>query len=80
MENNKLIVKNLDGKELTIEVIDIIEDSETGKQFICYTTDELDDVFVSSLEETDDTFTLGEVTEEERNIIEVLMNQNIEGE
>ena len=56
MENSKLKVKNLDGKEISIDVIDIIENQENGKQYICYSIDSLDDVFVSSLEENDNTF------------------------
>lgn len=80
MEDNKLMVKNLNGEEISIDVIDIIEDQETGKQYICYSIDSLDDVFVSSLEETDNTFSLGEVTEEERTLVEELMNMNFEGE
>ena len=80
MENSKLKVKNLDGKEISIDVIDIIENQENGKQYICYSIDSLDDVFVSSLEENDNTFLLGEVTEEERSLVEELMNMNFEGE
>lgn len=80
MENNKLKVKNLDGNEIEINVIDIIEDQESGKQFICYTIESLEDVFVSSLEETETTFSLGEVTEEERNLVEQFMNMSAEGE
>lgn len=80
MEANKLKVKNLDGKEISIDVIDIIENQENGKQYICYSIDSLDDVFVSSLEETESTFSLGEVTEEERALVEEVMNKNFSGE
>lgn len=78
MEENKLVVKNLDGEEITITVIDIIEDEESQKQYICYTVDGLSEgeALVSSLEETDSSFSLGEVTDEERIQIEELMNQD----
>lgn len=79
MEDNKLKVKNLDGNEITIDVIDIIEDRETGKQYICYTIESLDDVYVSILEEKENTFSLGEITEEERTLVEQFMNMNFEG-
>lgn len=80
MENSKLKVKNLDGDEIEIDVIDIIENQDDNKQYICYTTDDSEDVYVSILEETDDSFTLSEITEEERILVEEYMNMNVEGE
>lgn len=78
MEENKLVVKNLEGEEITITVVDIIEDEETKKQFICYRVDGLgeDELLVSTLEENESSYNLGEVTDEERAQIEELMNQN----
>jgi len=77
MEENKLVVKNMDGNDITINVIDILENTETNKQFICYTIEGISgtDAFISTLEEKEDSYSLGEVTEEERNEIEELMNQ-----
>ena len=77
MEERKLVVKNMDGEDVTINVIDILENSETKKQFICYTIEGVseDDVFISTLEEKDDSFNLGEVTDEEKKEIEEIMNQ-----
>jgi hypothetical protein len=77
MEENKLVVKNMDGNDITINVIDILENTETNKQFICYTIEGLSetDAFISTLEEKEDSYSLGEVTEEEKNEIEELMNQ-----
>ena len=77
---SKLKVKNLDGDEIEIDVIDIIENQDDNKQYICYTTDDSEDVYVSILEETDDSFTLSEITEEERILVEEYMNMNVEGE
>lgn len=76
MEENKLTVKNLDGNDIVINVIDIIENKETEKKFICYNIENLNEIFVSSLEETEDSFSLGEVTDEEREIIEDIMSKN----
>lgn len=80
MENSKLKVKNLNGDDIEIDVIDIIEDQDNNKQYICYTTDDSEDVYVSCLEETEDSFSLTEITEEERSLIEEYMNMDIEGE
>ena len=41
-----LVVKGLDGKDITLFVIDIIEDTMTNKQYMYYTIDGNDDVFV----------------------------------
>ena len=76
MKDNRLNVKNLDGNDITINVIDIIENKETGKKFICYNIENLDEVFVSSLEESEDSFQLGKVSDEEKNIIEEIMSEN----
>ena len=75
VEDNRLTVKNLDGKDITISVIDVIENTDNGKKFICYNIENLNDVFVSSLEESNDSFSLGEVTEEEKKIIEEMLSQ-----
>lgn len=77
--DNSLIVKNMDGTEIKINVLDVVENSETNKKFICYTIENLSGRFVSSLEETEDSFSLGEVTEEERDEIEdLIMNREEE--
>ena len=77
MEERKLVVKNLDGNDITLNVIDILENTDPNKQFICYTIEGLsdDEVFISSLEENENQFTLGEVTDEEKNEIEEMLNQ-----
>jgi len=76
MEENKLVVKNMDGNEITINVIDILENTDNNKQFICYTIEGIDgETFISTLDEKEDSYSLGDVTEEEKNEIEELMNQ-----
>lgn len=76
--NNTLVVKNLDGREITINVIDIIEDTEKNKQFICYTIGDMEEVFISNLVETADSVSLETVTEEERKEIEAVLAEDIE--
>ena len=64
-----LVVKGLDGKHITLFVIDIIEDTMTNKQYMYYTIDGNDDVFVSGLVENNGTYSLEQVSEEEKNIL-----------
>jgi DNA-binding ferritin-like protein (Dps family) len=78
--NNALVVKNKDGKEITINVIDIIEDTEKNKQFICYTIGDMEEEFISKLVETEDSVSLETVTEEERKEVEAVLGQDVEGE
>ena len=76
--DNTLVVKNLDGKEITINVIDIIEDTEKNKQFICYTIGDMEEIFISNLVETEDSASLDIVTDEERQEIEAVLSQDLE--
>lgn len=78
--NNTLVVKNIQGKEIEINVIDIIEDTELDKSYICYTTSEDDIVFISRLVETEDSYSLEDITEEEKKNIEAVMNEDVDGE
>ncbi len=78
--NNTLVVKNMDGKDIKINVIDIIEDTELNKEYICYSIGDMDNVFVSRLVRNDTGYQLETVTLEEKNNIEQVMNQNIAGE
>ena len=64
-----LVVKGLDGNDITLFVIDIIEDTMTNKQYMYYTIDGNDDVFVSGLVENNGTYSLEKVSEEEKNIL-----------
>ncbi len=75
--NNSLTVRNLDGKKITIDVIDIIEDKETQKNYICYTIKGLEDVFISLLGYSNDNYTINTVTEEEKNNIEQVLIANM---
>ncbi len=73
----KLVVKNLDGNDIEITVIDIIENQETNKEYICYKLDGVEEVFVSSLLETENGFNLNEVSDSEREMIEQYINESM---
>lgn len=82
MENDdtKLNV-SLNGKDITIDVIDIIEAQEFGKEFIVYTIDGLDEseIFASILNEKEDSYSLDTIESEEElnyvnNAIKSLVN------
>ena len=73
---NTLVVKNMDGQDIRINVIDIIEDTELNKEYICYTIEDMEDVYISLIEnETDDSYSLGAITEEEKAAIEQVLAQ-----
>ena len=76
--DDKLVIKNLDGADLTIEVIDILKDEEEEKEFIVYKLPDTDNVYVSRLVTKEDSYTLESVTEEEKKAIEEHFNS--EGE
>ena len=70
--NNTLVVKNADGNELTINVIDIVEETTNNKQYICYTIGDMPDVLI----ENDESYTLEKVTEEERAAVEAILSED----
>lgn len=70
---NTLVVKNDEGQEITIEVLDIIEDTKTDKSYICYSLVDDEIVFISRLIEDEDSFSLEDVTEEEKKMVETIM-------
>ena len=74
---NALVVKNQDGKEVTVNVIDIIEDTVNNKQYVCYNFTEMDGVFISRLVETEEGYSLETVTEEERDAVESSLAQTV---
>lgn len=62
--SNKLTVKAENGKDVTINVLDIINSEEFGKTFMIYNIDGRDDVvFASILNENDDDFSLDTITD-----------------
>lgn len=63
--DNRLIVKNAEGKEETVQVIDIVTDNETGKKYLFYNLMESDDIYTSILRETEGAFVLESITDDE---------------
>ncbi len=74
---NTLLVKNTDGRQINIDVIDIIEDTVDGQQYVCYTIADMDKVFVSHLILKDNNYILETVTDEKRKQIEEVLSQNM---
>jgi len=80
--NDQLVIKNHEGKDQLINVMDIVLDNETGKKYIFYTMDELDDVYAAILIENENSFIIQAITDEEELALveEILKNQvTIEG-
>lgn len=76
--NNKLEVQNVDGQKVVIEVIDIIENTTNNKQYICYSFNGMEEVFVSALVEKDDSYSLEMISEEEKKAVEQELTKNVE--
>lgn len=78
MEDNKLVVKNLSGEDITINVVDIISNDE-GKKYICYTLEEYSDIFISLLNVSEDSYSLDTITDEERQAVEEVLKETLGG-
>lgn len=64
MEENKLIVK-LNDKDVEINVIDIIDNLDENKKYMVYYVEGYDeDFYISILEETENSYTLKQITDE----------------
>lgn len=63
MEEDILTVK-INDKEVKIEVLDIIENEDNNKEYIIYSPEGTEDVYMSILEETEDTYTLKTIEDE----------------
>ena len=72
----ELVIKNLDGNDLNISVFDIIKDTENNNEYLCYTLENDENAYVSRLIESDNSFSLENVTEEEKSIIDEIINRN----
>lgn len=76
--DNQLVVKNAEGKDETIQVIDIITDNETGKKYLFYTLLASDDVYASILRETEGAFVLESITDDsEWELVEEILKSQI---
>lgn len=75
---NKLIVKNSEGKDQTINVIDIVTDSQTEKKYLFYTTGEDEEVYASILKEKDSAYFLEAITDEsEWELVEEILKSEV---
>ena len=63
--DEKLNVTGPNGEELIIDVIDILEDEETGKSYIAYNIDGSDDSFISILNEQENSYSLEMIYDDE---------------
>lgn len=80
---NRLVVKNKDGKDETIEVVDIILDNETGKKYMFYHLLDDEGIYASILKESETSYFLETITDEnEWALVEELLKNEvpIEGE
>ena len=75
---NILKVKNVNGEDININVIDIIEDTLINKEYICYHVNGIEGIFVSGLIKKENGYSLESVTEEERQNIEQVLAQDVE--
>jgi hypothetical protein len=79
---NELVVKNHEGKDQVVNVIDIILDNETGKKYLFYNLPDSEEIYPSILLESETSFVLQAITEESEFelVEEILKNQiQIEG-
>ena len=77
--DNRLVIKNLNGEDLTIEVIDILEDTELNREYICYKLPDMNELYVSRLIRDENTYRLESISEEEKKSIEEELKHNLEG-
>lgn len=78
--DNTLVIKNLDGEDLTIEVVDILEEEDTNKEYICYKLPDMDEIYVSRLVTKEESYTLESVTQEEKEAIEEQLSKQLNSE
>ena len=78
--STKLTVK-LNDKDVLIDVVDIIESEDYNKEYIVYTIDgmEEDQVFVSILNESEETYSLDTIEDDEEfnHVNELLLSQTL---
>ncbi len=79
-EDNRLVVKNMDGADITINVLNILENKNDNSEYICYAIDGMEDVFVSRLIESENSFSLEAISDEEKAAIENIMSKDLDGE
>lgn len=56
--NNELVVTDESGNNKKINVIDIVQDNQTGKEYIFYTEQDKDEINASILSESEESYSL----------------------
>lgn len=64
MENNILKLKNSDGSDIEIEVLDIINDENSSKDYMVYRIKDQEDVLISIINQTETSFSLDTIEDE----------------
>ena len=64
MENNILRIKNNDGNDIEIEVLDIINDDTSNKDYMVYRIKDQKDVLISIINQTETSFSLDTIEDE----------------
>lgn len=84
MEERTLIVTSENGEKIKLNVIDIIYIEELKKEYIVYTVGENDSVFASILNESEDSFEISTIkNNDEWEIVQGIIDElstNTEGE
>ena len=76
--DNELVVKNELGNDKKINVVDIVQDNLTGKEYIFYTEEGKDELIASILIEREDSYTLEVIKDDkEWDLVEELMENMI---
>lgn len=76
MDNNDyLVVKNSDGMDINIKVLDVVE-NDLGDSYLYYEIEEIDGKFISLIEDNGNDYILKEITPEEKEIVEKALIDN----
>ena len=78
MMNDQLVIKNAEGKDEIINVIDIVLDSETNKKYIFYTVTGSEEIYAAILVENNDNFVIQAITDDnEFELVEEILKNKI---
>ena len=64
MMNDQLTIKNSEGKDEIINVMDIVLDNVTGKKYIFYTIQDSEEIYAAILVEKDNSFIIQTIEDE----------------
>lgn len=64
MENSILRIKNNDGNDIEIEILDIINDENSSKDYMVYRIKDQEDVLISIINQTETSFSLDTIEDE----------------